>query len=77
MTAIFTITIYLQASLALHKAEVNALQQAFKQLAAENRKLHTNNRDANRQAALLAQEVDERHAYLENSAKTKVNDASV
>ncbi|KAJ6648175.1 Ninein-like protein [Pseudolycoriella hygida] len=62
----------LKASLALHKAEVNALQQAFKQLAAENRKLHTNNRDANRQAALLAQEVDERHAHLENSAKTKV-----
>lgn len=52
---------------------MNALQQAFKQLAAENRKLHTNNRDANRQAALLAQEVDERHAHLENSARTKVN----
>lgn len=51
---------------------MNALQQAFKQLAAENRKLHTNNRDANRQATLLAQEVDERHAQLENSAKTKV-----
>lgn len=53
---------------------MNALQQAFKQLAAENRKLHTNNRDANRQAAMLAQEVDERHAQLENSAKVKVND---
>ncbi|XP_037048252.1 blastoderm-specific protein 25D isoform X5 [Bradysia coprophila] len=62
----------LKASLALHKAEVNALQQAFKQLAAENRKLHTNNRDANRQAALLAQEVDERHAQIENSSKTKI-----
>lgn len=61
----------------MHKAEVNALQQAFKQLAAENRKLHTNNRDANRQAALLAQEVDERHAHLENSAKTKVNNAGM
>lgn len=54
---------------------MNALQQAFKQLAAENRKLHTNNRDANRQATLLAQEVDERHALLENSAKAKVNDS--
>lgn len=54
---------------------MNALQQAFKQLAAENRKLHTSNRDANRQASMLAQEVDERHAHLENSAKTKVNNA--
>ncbi len=62
-----------KASLALHKAEVNALQQTFTQLAAENRNLHKQNRDANRQAGLLAQEVDERHAQLEHSAQTKVH----
>ena len=59
--------------MALHKSEVNALQQAFRQLAAQNRKLHTNNRDVNRRAALLAQEVDERHSHLENSARNEVS----
>lgn len=62
----------LRASLALHKAEVNALQLAFRQLATQNRKLHTNNRDINRRAALLAQEVDERHNHLESTARTEV-----
>lgn len=62
----------MQASLALHKAEVNALQQAFRQLATQNKKLHANNRDVNRRAALLAQEVDERHTLLENSARLEV-----
>lgn len=67
-----TVSLLLRASLALHKAEVSALQQAFKQLADENRKLHANNRDINRRAAILAQEIDERHAHLENSARTEV-----
>lgn len=68
-----TVTLLLRASLALHKAEVSALQQAFKQLADENRKLHANNRDINRRAAILAQEIDERHAHLENTARSEVN----
>lgn len=68
-----TVSLLLRASLALHKAEVSALQQAFKQLADENRKLHANNRDINRRAAILAQEIDERHAHLENTARTEVN----
>lgn len=62
----------LRASLALHKAEVNALQMAFRQLATQNRKLHANNRDINRRAALLAQEVDERHNHLESTSRTEV-----
>lgn len=62
----------LRASLALHKAEVNALQLAFRQLAAQNRKLHANNRDTNRRAALLAQEVDERHGHLETARRNEV-----
>lgn len=62
----------LRASLALHKAEVNALQLAFKQLAAQNRKLHASNRDTNRRAALLAQEVDERHGHLEAMRRKEI-----
>lgn len=58
--------------MALHKAEVNALQQAFRQLATQNQKLHVNNRDINRRAALLAQEVDERHTHLEQSARVEI-----
>lgn len=58
--------------MALHKSEVNALQQAFRQVAAQNRKLHANNRDVNHRAALLAQEVDERHTHLENTARAEV-----
>lgn len=59
--------------MALHKTEVNSLQQAFLQLAAQNRKLHDDNKESNRRASLLAQEVDERHASLETAAKTEVN----
>lgn len=62
----------LKASLALHKAEVNALRQALRQLGAENRKLCTDNRDANRRAAIIAQEIDERHATLENTTKSEI-----
>lgn len=62
----------LKASLALHKAEVNALRQALRQLGAENRKLCSDNRDANRRAALIAQEIDERHATLENTTKSEI-----
>lgn len=62
----------LRASLALHKSEVHALQQAFRQLAAQNRKLHASNRETNRRAALLAQEVDERQSHQESSSKKEV-----
>lgn len=62
----------LRASLALHKAEVNALQLAFRQLATQNRKLHASNRDTNRRAALIAQEVDERHTHLESAARQQI-----
>lgn len=41
-------------------------------MATQNQKLHTNNRDINRRAALLAQEVDERHTHLEQSARIEI-----
>ncbi|XP_055375665.1 blastoderm-specific protein 25D isoform X1 [Condylostylus longicornis] len=62
----------LKALLVLEKAEVASLQLSFKQLCEENKKLHADNKDANKRAALLAQEIDERHANLEDSTKTEI-----
>lgn len=66
------VTPLLKASLTLHKAEVGALRQAFKQLIDENKKLHTNNKEANNRAALLAQEVDERHSSIEKTTRSEI-----
>lgn len=63
----------LRASLTLHKAEVSGLQGALKQLADENQKLYATNREANDRVALLAQEVDERHANIENASRLEVS----
>lgn len=62
----------MRASLALHKAEVAALRQAFVQLVEENKKLYSDNKEVNHRATLLAQEVDERHNSLENSTRAKI-----
>ncbi|XP_055710040.1 blastoderm-specific protein 25D isoform X2 [Phlebotomus papatasi] len=62
----------LRASLVLHKAEVNGLQVALRQLASENQKLHSDNQSANQRAVLLAQEIDERHANIENSTRSEI-----
>lgn len=62
----------LRASLALHKAEVTALQKSLRHAAYENKQLHTNVRELNRRSFMLAQEVDERHANLEKSAREEV-----
>ncbi|XP_035794226.1 blastoderm-specific protein 25D-like isoform X2 [Anopheles albimanus] len=61
-----------RASLALHKAEVNALRQAFHQLVEENKKLYADNKEVNQRAVLLAQEVDERQNSLETSTRNKI-----
>ncbi|ETN60186.1 blastoderm specific protein 25d [Anopheles darlingi] len=61
-----------RASLALHKAEVNALRQAFHQLVEENKKLYADNKEVNHRAVLLAQEVDERQNSLETSTRNKI-----
>uniref|UniRef100_A0A6B2EC78 Putative myosin class ii heavy chain n=1 Tax=Phlebotomus kandelakii TaxID=1109342 RepID=A0A6B2EC78_9DIPT len=62
----------LRASLVLHKAEVSGLQVALRQLASENQKLHSDNQSANQRAVLLAQEIDERHANIENSTRSEI-----
>lgn len=63
----------LRAALALNKAELNGLQVALKHLGEENQKLHTSNRDANDRVAMMAQEVDERHATIEKSTQLEVS----
>lgn len=62
----------LQASLVLHKTEVVTLKQAFRQLMEENKQIRTDNRDVNKRAAILAQEIDERHAALESTTRNEV-----
>lgn len=62
----------MQASLAIHKTEVNALQKALRHSTYENKQMHATVRDLNRRAFMLAQEVDERHANLEKSARNEV-----
>lgn len=61
-----------QASLALHKLEVNALQKSLRHAAYENKQLHINVRELNNRSFILAQEVDERHATLESSARNEI-----
>lgn len=67
-----TLASLLRASLALHKAEISSLRRNFRQLVDENRKLFTDNKEANRRALILAQEIDERHTNLEDSTLIKI-----
>lgn len=64
----------MRAALALNKAELNGLQVALKHLGEENQKLHASNRESNDRVALLALEVDERHATIEKSTQLEVSD---
>ncbi|XP_058826455.1 ninein isoform X2 [Topomyia yanbarensis] len=64
--------VIVKASLALHKAEVGALRQAFVQLVEENKKLYADNKEVNQRALLIAQEVDERHNSLEAATRNKI-----
>ncbi|XP_070496926.1 ninein homolog isoform X2 [Chironomus tepperi] len=62
----------LKASVALHKSEISSLRQSFRQLADENKKLFTDNKEINRRASILAQEIDERHTNLEDSTRSEI-----
>ncbi|XP_055916112.1 blastoderm-specific protein 25D isoform X2 [Eupeodes corollae] len=65
-------TTLLKASLALQSAELSTLKQSYIQLTEENKKMHADNKDANRRVILLAQEIDERHANLEDTTKKEI-----
>ncbi|XP_054082888.1 blastoderm-specific protein 25D isoform X2 [Zeugodacus cucurbitae] len=61
-----------RAYMALQASEVTALRQNARQLRDENKKLHASNKDANQRLALLAAEIDERHANLEDNSKKEI-----
>lgn len=65
-------TTLLKASLALQSAELSTLKQSYIQLSEENKKMHADNKDANRRVIMLAQEIDERHANLEDTTKKEI-----
>lgn len=67
-----TQTTLLKASLALQSAELSTLKQSYIQLSEENKKMHADNKDANRRVIMLAQEIDERHANLEDTTKKEI-----
>lgn len=67
----------LRASLALHRAEISSLRRSFSQLASENRKLFTDNKEVNRRATILAQEIDERHTNIEDSTQSKIKSIEI
>lgn len=67
-----TQTILLKASLALQSAELSNLKQSYTQVCEENKKMHADNKDANRRVIMLAQEIDERHANLEDTTKKEI-----
>lgn len=62
----------LKASLALHKSEITSVRKSYRQLVDENKKLFADNKEANRRASILAQEIDERHSNLEDSTRTEI-----
>ncbi|CAH1710195.1 unnamed protein product [Chironomus riparius] len=62
----------LKASVALHKSEISSLRHSFRQLAEENKKLFTDNKEINLRASILAQEIDERHSNLEDSTRSEI-----
>lgn len=61
-----------RAYMALQASEMTALRQNVRQLHDENKKLHATNKDVNQRLALLAAEIDERHASLEDTSKKEV-----
>ncbi|KAL5280441.1 NINL family protein [Megaselia abdita] len=68
----YTENVLLKAALALRRGQVSCLFHTVRHLEAENKKLYSDKSEANRRAALLAQEVDERHAHLESTAKEEI-----
>ncbi|KAI8125922.1 Blastoderm-specific protein 25D [Lucilia cuprina] len=62
----------MKACLVLQTEELGSLRQFSKQLRDENAKLRADNKDANRRISLLAAEIDERHASLEDATKKEI-----
>ncbi|XP_034491034.1 blastoderm-specific protein 25D isoform X2 [Drosophila innubila] len=62
----------LRALVSLQSMELGSVRQAFRQQHEENLKLRADNKAANQRVAMLAAEVDERHAMMEDNCKQQV-----
>lgn len=62
----------LEASLILYQTEIKCLKSILEQMQAEREKLKCDVSEANNRATLLAQEVDDNHARMEQSAHNQV-----
>lgn len=62
----------LQASLTLYQTEIKCLKNILEQMQTEREKLKCDVSEANNRATLLAQEVDDNHARMEQSAQNQV-----
>lgn len=62
----------MRALVALQSMELSSLRQVFRQQHEENVKLRADNKAANQRVAMLAAEVDERHAMMEENCKQQV-----
>lgn len=62
----------LQASLTLYQTEIKCLKTILEQMHAEREKLKCDVTEANNRATLLAQEVDDNHTRMEQSAQNQV-----
>ncbi|XP_065331418.1 ninein homolog isoform X5 [Cloeon dipterum] len=62
----------LQASVFIYQAEAKCLKNSLEQAVCERNKLKLDLAEANERAALMAQEVDDRHMRLEDSYKKQI-----
>lgn len=64
--------ILLQAILTLYRSEIRCLKNIVEQMHAEREKLKGDVLDANNRATMLAQEVDDNHARMEQNTQSQV-----
>lgn len=63
----------LQAILTLYRSEIRCLKNIVEQMHAEREKLKGDVLDANNRATMLAQEVDDNHARMEQNTQNQVS----
>lgn len=64
--------VLLQASIALYQSEVKYLKSVLEHVSAERDKLRSDIVDANHRATILAQEIDDNHAKMEQTTQNQV-----
>ncbi|KAF5273885.1 hypothetical protein FQA39_LY01000 [Lamprigera yunnana] len=64
--------VLLQAVLTLYRSEIRCLKNILEQMCAEREKLKNDIQEANNRATMLAQEVDDNHARMEQNTQQQV-----